>query len=50
MADDPDRTPDDEQVDDDMAAADTANGENRPDDGESVNDTEERYGDDESPA
>ncbi len=39
----------------DMAAADSANGEGEPDeepdnDVEAVNDTEERYGEDESPA
>lgn len=44
----------DQQVDDDMAEADTANGERRPDadaaEGDAVNDTERRYGDEESPA
>ncbi len=39
----------------DMAEADSANGEGQPDDepdehSEAVNDTEERYGEDESPA
>ena len=45
----------DQQVDEDMAEADTANGERSPDaddvgDEDGVNDTESRYGDDESPA
>lgn len=49
MPTDPDGHQHDDEVEDDMEEADTANGEGPPTD-DGVNDTERRYGDSESPA
>jgi hypothetical protein len=49
MSSQPDTPEASDQVDADMAAADQANGERPPED-VAVNDSEERYGSDESPA